>query len=423
MQNDETQITHDVNSDSLGNNTFELHASGLCGRLECLQIQVGPDSKLVEIPRCLETIVPMCQPAWSAATVGQRVSEATRVFRRVVSGIIGSPSVDCVHLRWMLLLDKVERALAELTAGLRPNTAQQFYCTMAHLYINHYAYADSPCVRAMYDFCRKRRQQLLDLDNQNRAAKIAGAKEGELSPKLRNAFAALGGKQSDGTPNLDFLYGMQTTPMGRILHKLLLVCRRNETRFLKVYFKVNGELHDAVTAAVVDVPSLNNIIIEGTVDSTAIATFGLYKTCKDKKTGELKPAETVELPADLVQLIREEMESRQQRLSFMEDVSNLLCVDTKGGRMDGQNQSDKFGKMVNRHFRAIKGSFEEGEKPSDRNISTTEIRKYFASLKAKEVWAAQETINEAVAPFSHSGAADLGVHTEYMHVIPDADMA
>ena len=91
--------------------------------------------------------------------------------------------------------------------------------------------------------------------------------------------------------------------------------------------------------------------------------------------------------------------------------------------MDGQNQSDKFGKLVTRHFRAIKGSFEEGEKPSDRNISTTEIRKYFASLKAKEVWDAQETINEAVAPFSHSGAADLGVHTEYMHVIPDADMA
>jgi hypothetical protein len=323
----------------------------------------------------------------------------------------------------MLLLDKVERALTELTAGLRPNTAQQFYCTMAHLYINHYAYADSPCVRAMYDHCRERRQQLLEKDNQNRADQIVSAKQGELSPKLRNAFAALGGKQPDGTPNLDYVFGMQTAPMGKILHKLLLVCRRNETRFLRVYFKVDGALHDAVTAAVVDVPSPNTIIIEGTVDSTAMASFSQYKTCKDKKTGELKPAETVVLPVDLVQLIREEMESRQQRLSFMEDVSNVLCVDTKGGRMDGQNQSDKFGKMVNRHFRSIKGSFEEGEKPSDRNISTTEIRKYFASLKAKEVWDAQETINEAVAPFSHSGAADLGVHTEYMHVIPDADMA
>ena len=184
MQNDKQITTHDINSDSLGNNTFELHASGLCGRRECLEMQLCPDGKLAETPRCLETLVPMCKPAWSAATVGQRVSEAIRVFRRVMSEFIASESLDCVHLRWMLHFDGVKRALAELTAGLRPNTAQQFYCTMAHLYINHYAYADSPCVRAMYDHCRERRQQLLEKDNQNRADQIVSAKQGELSPKM-----------------------------------------------------------------------------------------------------------------------------------------------------------------------------------------------------------------------------------------------
>jgi hypothetical protein len=56
------------------------------------------------------------------------------------------------------------------------------------------------------------------------------AKGGALTPKLAHAFAALGGTQADGTSNLDYVHNTQTTLMGKITRKLLLVCRRNECR-------------------------------------------------------------------------------------------------------------------------------------------------------------------------------------------------
>ena len=423
MQNDEI-ITHDVNAETIGNNAFELHPSALCCSPMCLQLQRGDGGVLIDTPQLIETFVPLMNPLWSAGSVRQRKSEARRVFQRVMLGL-GAQSADCTNLTWMLLFDAVKAALDELTAALAPNTAQQFYCTMAYLYINHWKYATDEAVRAMYEYCRSKRKALLDIDTQARIQKVKNAKEGgALTPKLAHAFAALGGKQADGTPNLDYVYSTQTTRMGKITHKLLLVCRRNECRLLRVYFKVNGALRDAVTSEVVALPCSNHITVEQVPLSSdtvsAAASFTEFKTSKDKKTRERRE-EVVPLPDDLAQLLLEEMQSRQHRLSFFENVSSLLFVDTKGKALDGPSQSDKFTGVVNRHFKCISRPLKEAARESDHKIGTTEIRKYFASLDAEKVWEAQEIINEAVAPFSHSGKADLGVHKEYMFVVPMAE--
>ncbi len=390
---DVVPITHEM--DTLkGNTAFLSKASGSCGRDECLKMQ-GNDG---EIDIKLDKWIPVMNEEWQESTKKKRISQAIQIHKLVFEALnTGTTYHECSNLKWMLHFELVKEQLEIQCKPLKPNSAQEYYCTIAMMYLNHYNYSANEIMRSMYQFCRTKQYSFLAEDKKIRENKIKQNQNGELTPKNEHGFKILMNKNA-----LKQLYD-KADLQHKILHLLLmmtkLVCR-NELRFLYLYYT-----EQLTTAPEIIEP--NRIVI---YTENGNLHGHIYLECF--KTSKTEPERYIQFTTNDAELMRL---LKDHYLSHDTAGPVVLFTDTNGKHMMGKNRSDMFTKFVNTYFWPI------CEQEKNFKIGTTLVRFYHASKHTKEVYKLKQRLNELVTPFAH-GAIKLGTHSEYLFVLPNQDI-
>jgi hypothetical protein len=346
--------------------------------------------------------------------------------------------------------------------AVKHNTASEYNGTIGMLCWLHPDFTTNATIRDLYAHCETEKLRFIALNRAENEQKKQDQKDGKLTNKMKN-FSALmstvrpAGSDGEGQANIVFAFnnGSRSEQLLFLLTVLFTSedddteqadgaggggaavagalaaadpesVRRGEARFTQVYIRRAGEdgeyaYYDAATKQPVDKKDLpNDLAVLYRGGDGSITGEVTYHTVKALNAGakKQKAGETFTMSRMLCQLLAEEMSERFHSLK-PNQASNYAITNQGGKSIHNPGQEKEVGRIFNRFFKCVKGAVQEGEQAKDHNVSSTELRKYFASKKAKAVWAAEETIIAAKKQLSHHGGEDLlGVHASYLHALP-----
>ena len=381
-----TIATHDINDGVVGNNAAIINPSGETGRYALLVLQ-GPNG---DLPIDFKYFIDNLNKTWSNETKKKHVMEATIISKmHFTKKYPNNEYVEPCNLKYLLDFDIIKEALMQKCFALQHNTAQEYYNTHALLYLNHYAYVSNYEVRQMYEYCRIKMRAHLEQANQIRRDNAEKRKTGYLDIGLENAFKEIMNKGL-----MSQLYRSSDTKH-KILHRLLTnktLCCRNELKSIWVYI-----IHDSKMPAEANLKP-NRVMVHYHSASASIVSGIIH--LDDYKTAKVFKERIIDITNDKILL----------SLIYADGLTNephLLLPNINGT----EHNSASFTKFVKRHFNRICKS----------KITTTVIRKYFASVDSERLLELQNEVNGLLNPFCHGGKINYGIHEEYMHKLPKPD--